>query len=153
MTNPNEWLRIIGANESLREIAAKTGVSHATLSRQINDGAFLLDTTIRLARAYAVSPVAALVANGHLTAREAGLDAVESALELATDAQLVEQIAKRLGISDLGSIFDKPISEAVTEATIHQMPARGNVPTPDEDRALAASDDVDWQARQEQENE
>ena len=130
MTNPYEWLRMIGANESLREIAAKTGVSHATLSRQINDGGFLMDTTIRLARAYGVSPVAALVANGHLTDIEAGLNAVDSALELATDAQLVAAVAARLGV-DL-SIFDKPMTEAFAEAKIHQFPTP-SVPGFDED--------------------
>lgn len=135
MTNPYEWLRMIGANESLREIASKTGVSHATLSRQINDGAFLMDTTIRLARAYAVSPVAALVANGHLTEAEAGLDAIDSALQLASDGQLVAAVADRLGV-DL-SIFDKPISQAFTDAA-NVTEIRRSVPAPKQtDRAVA----------------
>ncbi|MBS1674448.1 MAG: helix-turn-helix transcriptional regulator [Actinobacteria bacterium] len=137
MTNPNEWLRTIGANESLREIASKTGVSHATLSRQINDGAFLMDTTIRIARAYNVSPVAALVANGHLTASEAGLDSVQSALELARDEQLVLEIARRLDVTELGSIYDAPLSEAVSEATMHEFPTHKVRDSRQDDRMVA----------------
>ncbi|MFK4760343.1 hypothetical protein ACI3KS_05345 [Microbacterium sp. ZW T5_45] len=129
MTTPYEWLKMIGATESLRDIASKTGVSHATLSRQINDGGFLIDTTIRLARAYGVSPVGALVANGHLTAEEAGVDHVESALEAATDAQLVDQIAKRLGVTDFGTVFDLPVTEAV--ANVRPLRKR-NVPAPEQ---------------------
>lgn len=73
MPTPHEWLKAIGATESLREIANRSGVSHATLSRQITGGRFLIDTSIELARAYGVSPVSALVANGHITPKEAGM--------------------------------------------------------------------------------
>ncbi|MGM7677649.1 hypothetical protein [Microbacterium sp. A94] len=42
------------------------------------------------------------------------------------------EVARRLDIADAGSIYDKPVSEAVTDATIHQFPTR-NVPGSDED--------------------
>ena len=115
MPSPHEWLKSIGATESLREIAARAGVSHATLSRQLTNGRFLIDTSIDLARAYGASPVAALVANGHLTDAEANLPELEVALGAATDEQLVVEIGRRLGVSG-SALFDSPLSAAVATA-------------------------------------
>lgn len=112
---PHEWLKSIGATDSLRDIATRAGLSHATLSRQIGDGRFLMDTTLRLARAFGVSPVAALVSNGHLTPEEATFDSATS-LQTATDAELVMEVARRLDVSDMGGLLDMPISSAVPAA-------------------------------------
>lgn len=142
MTTTYEWLKSIGATESLREIASKTGLSHATLSRQINDGRFLIDTTIRLARAYGVSPVMALVTFGYLTAEEAGVSSVEAALEAATDKQLVEQVGRRLGIAEIGTIFDQPISEAVQESSNIRHLRPRNVSSPMHDLDEVASESI-----------
>jgi len=157
MTTTYEWLKSIGATESLREIASKTGLSHATLSRQINDGRFLIDTTIRLARAYGVSPVTALVKFGYLTAEEADVDRVAATLEIAEDKQLVAEVGRRLGITEITTIFDQPISQAIETTNIRHL--RPNVGGAEEaehtnqEHALAASDREDWQGAQEQENE
>lgn len=117
MTSPHEWLKSIGATESLREIASRAGVSHATLSRQITAGRFLIETTLDLARAYDVSPVAALVANGYLTEEEAGLTGVDVVLQSASDELLVTEVGRRLGLPAASMLFDQPISSAVDAAT------------------------------------
>ncbi|MBN9210763.1 MAG: hypothetical protein BGO45_10845 [Microbacterium sp. 71-36] len=115
MPTPHEWLKAIGATESLRDIASRSGISHATLSRQITNGRFLIETSLELARAYDASPIAALVANGHLTEEEAGISGIDVALSTATDEQIVLEVGRRLGVS--GSIlFDAPISQAVEMA-------------------------------------
>lgn len=116
MPTPHEWLKVIGANESLRDIAARSGVSHATLSRQITAGRFLIETSLELARAYDVSPVAALVSNGYLTAEEAGYSGIEVALQSASDEQLIVEVGRRLGLSAASTLFDAPISTAVQTA-------------------------------------
>lgn len=117
MPTPHEWLKAIGATDSLRDIAAHAGVSHATLSRQITSGRFLIETSIELARAYGVSPVSALVANGHLTPEEGGVTGVDVALQSATDEQLVIEIGRRMGIEGASTLFDAPASQAVTTAS------------------------------------
>ena len=117
MPTPHEWLKAIGATESLREIATRSGVSHATLSRQISNGRFLIETAIDLARAYSTSPVAALVANGYLSADEADITSIEIALEAATDEQLVVEVSKRMGIAGASTLFDAPVSEAAASAS------------------------------------
>lgn len=145
MPTPHEWLKSIGATESLREIAARAGVSHATLSRQLTNGRFLIDTSIDLARAYGASPVAALVANGHLTDAEANLPELEVALGAATDEQLVVEIGRRLGVS--GSVlFDSPISAAV--ATASNVVGHGRFPG----ETVESEDDLEAVARKRDED-
>lgn len=117
MSTPHEWLKAIGATESLREIAARSGVSHATLSRQISNGRFLIETCIELARAYGVSPISALVANGHLTPEEGGVNDIEVALHASTDEQLVIEVGRRMGIESPATLFDAPVSQAVASAS------------------------------------
>lgn len=138
MPTPHEWLKAIGATESLRDIAARSGISHATLSRQISAGRFLLDTSIELARAYGVSPVAALVSNGHLTAQEAGFSGIEVALQTATDEELIIEVGRRLGVSGASTLFDAPISAAVTTAS-NVVEGKFNVaPSSDDDLGAVA---------------
>lgn len=117
MPTPHEWLKAIGATDSLRDIAARSGVSHATLSRQIAAGRFLMDTAIELARAYGVSPVSALVSNGHITPDEAGFTGVEIALQSATDEELIVEVGRRLGVAGASTLFDAPVSDAVRAAS------------------------------------
>ncbi|MBD8218252.1 hypothetical protein IFU40_06340 [Microbacterium sp. CFBP 13617] len=137
MPTPHEWLKAIGATESLRETAEQAGLSHATLSRQITAGRFLIETAIALARAYGTSPVAALVANGHLTEQEAGLDGIQVALAAASDEQLVIEVSKRMGIEGASTLFDAPASQAAKAA---ENVVRGrfpsNVGTPADDESL-----------------
>lgn len=137
MPTPHEWLKAIGATDSLRDTAEKAGLSHATLSRQITAGRFLIETAIALARAYETSPVAALVVNGHLTEEEAGLDAIEVALAAASDEQLVMEVSKRMGIAGASTLFDAPASEAArTAENVVRGRFPSNVGTPAEDEHL-----------------
>jgi hypothetical protein len=153
MNESIRWIDEVRGNDSLRGAARKAGITSAKLIRQVNDDLLTFETVRDISRAYGRSVVADLISTGHLSRADAGAEGVERVLRTASDEDLVLEVARRMEVTSIGTIYDKPISEAVTEATIHQMPTRGNVPTPDEDRALAASDDVDWQVRQEQENE
>lgn len=137
MPTPHEWLKAIGATESLREIASRSGVSHATLSRQIAAGRFLMDTSIELARAYGVSPVSALVANGHLELDEVGASGIDVALQTASDEQIVLEVGRRLGLPNASSLFDAPVSDAVEQAS-NVVSARFGVGSSPEDLPAAA---------------
>lgn len=142
MINPHTWLKSIGATDSLREIASRAGVSHATLSRQITAGRFLIETTLELARAYDASPVMALVANGYLTEEEAGLTGIDSVLASASDEQLVTEVGRRLGLPAASMLFDQPISAAVdTASNVVQGRFGVGARTEDDEEAVARPTD------------
>lgn len=142
MTNPHSWLKSIGATESLREIASRAGVSHATLSRQITAGRFLIETTLEIARAYDASPITALVANGYLTEEEAGLTGVDAVLASASDEQLVNEVGRRLGLPAASILFDQPISTAVaTASNVVQGNFGVGAPAEDDEEAVARQTD------------
>lgn len=111
-----QWLDRIGAGISPRDLARVAGVSHATLYRQINADQLTFDVVLAIARGYGVSPVSALVANGYLTADEAGISTGVAALHGASDQELVEEVARRIGASGTAeTAFDVPVGAALSE--------------------------------------
>lgn len=94
--NAHAWIVSVCGNDSNREIARKARLSDATLSRQISKDALTFDVVIAIARGYDTSVISALVANGYVTPEEASIDSIESALQTATDAQLVEEVQRRI---------------------------------------------------------
>lgn len=152
MNDTIKWLDSVRGADSIREVSRKIGTTHATLNRQANEDSLSFEIVRSISYAYGRPVLADLVATGHLSATDIGFSAIENALHSATDEQLVLEVARRLEVTDLGTVFDKPISEAVAEATIHQLPGADVGPSR-HDVALAASDDHDWQRRQEEEHD
>lgn len=146
-----KWIDEVRGTDSIREVARRSGLNQATLNRQINLDMLTFDAIRDIARAYSRSLLADLVRTGFLAPSDVSEDGIESALHAATDEQLVLEVARRLDVSDFGTIYDKPISRAVADATITQI--RPDVPGQEEHRSLAASDAPDWQDIQEKENE
>lgn len=142
MNNAMKWLDSVRGDDSVREVARRIGSTHATLYRQASAGHLTFDVVRAISREYGRSVIGDLVATGLLTAGEAGADDLDVALQAASDEQLVLEVARRLDIADMGTIYDKPVSEAVTEATIHQFPQR-NVAgsTENEEDAVARTRD------------
>lgn len=123
MTNFEEWLRGVTKEHSDRQIAAKAGLSPATFNRQIKSG-MTAENAVALAEAYGASPVHALVALGLLRAEHIERASVDEALKEATDQQLIDAVARRLGeISEGESLFDEPVV----------IPIRPDVATPTQD--------------------
>lgn len=132
------WLKATCGDDSYREIARRAKLSDSIISRQIRDlGTLTFEVAAAIAREYDVPVLGALISNGLLSLTEAGVDSTEAVLSAASDEQLVREIARRLEVADANSIFDKPISEATQEATIHQFPDRNVSRTHDDDRAVA----------------
>lgn len=137
MNESIRWIDEVRGNDSLRGAARKAGITSAKLIRQVNDDLLTFETVRDIARAYGRSVVADLITTGHLTRADAGAEGVELVLQTASDEDLVLEVARRMDITSIGTIYDKPISEAVTEATVHQFPQR-NVPAPVEDDVKVA---------------
>lgn len=129
-----KWTDDLRGADSIREVARRSGINQATLSRQINLDMLSFESVRDISRAYDRVVLADLVATGHLAVADIGVDDVTNALNAATDAQLVAAVANRLGV-DL-SIFDKPITQAFREAS--NVTQLRNVPAPVEDEDLDA---------------
>jgi hypothetical protein len=137
MNDTIKWLDGVRGSDSIREVARKIGTTHATLNRQANDDSLAFELVRSISYAYQRPVLADLLATGHLAPEDVGISDVENALHAATDEALVLEVGRRLGMTDTGSLFDKPMSEAVTDATIHPFPGvyvRG----PEEDDELGA---------------
>lgn len=132
-----QWIDEVRGNDSLRGAARKAGITSAKLIRQVNDDLLTFETVRDIARAYGRSVVSDLIRLGHLTPEDAGAEGLERVLRTASDEELVIEIARRLEVTSMGTIFDKPMSEAVTDATIHKFPGP-DVSALEEDEALGA---------------
>lgn len=132
-----QWIDEVRGNDSLRGAARKAGITSAKLIRQVNDDIVSFETVRDISRAYGRSVVSDLIRLGHLTPEDAGAEGLERVLRTADDEDLLLEIARRLDVTTIGTIFDKPMSEAVTEATIHKFPTRDVSGLP-EDEELGA---------------
>lgn len=111
-----EWLHAKAPNATHRELGNHLNVSHTTIRRQLN-GESALDavSVIRLARAYQLNVLEALVAAGFLTEEEASTPSIEHALKAATDIELAREILRR---AEYSAEFDKPVSETANVTPI-----------------------------------
>lgn len=135
MSNAYEWLKATCGDDSYREIARRAQLSDSIISRQLSaTGVLSYEVALAVSREYGTSPVAALVANGHLTEAEAGIESVTSALQAATDEQLVVEIGRRLDVTPSSMLWDAPVSEAVERAE--------NVTRLDDHRVIAEDDEL-----------
>ncbi|WP_054682644.1 hypothetical protein [Microbacterium sp. No. 7] len=158
MNETMRWIDDVRGSDSIREVARRVGMNQGTLNRQLNLGQVTFETARDIAREYRRPVLADLVRLGHLTPADVGVDSLESALRAASEAQLTLEIGRRLGLSPTSTLFDAPIGEAVDKASSIVQARLGAERSPDnessrESVALAASDDPDWQARQEAEAE
>ena len=132
MNTAMKWIDEVRGSDSIREVARRAGINQATLNRQVNLDILGFDVVRDISRAYGRPILADLIKTGFLAQSDVSADGIESALHAASDEQLLLEIAARLEVTDFGTIYDKPISEAVSDAKVHQFPQR-NVPAPVED--------------------
>lgn len=116
MNTAMKWIDEVRGTDSIREVARRAGLNQATLNRQVNLDQLTFDVVRDVSRAYARSLLADLVRTGFLAEADVAGDGIASALKAANDEQLVLEVASRLEITTIGTIYDKPVSEAVREA-------------------------------------
>lgn len=102
------WLSRITNGDSAREIARRAGLNAKTLTNQMNAGTLKPEVIIEVAQAYNESPVYALVDLGYISAKWVADPGVATALARATDAQLTDELLRRL---QLIADADIPIDE------------------------------------------
>lgn len=107
------WIRKTVGNASDREIGKLANIGQSTLSRQRRDGTVTVETAVKIARAYQVSVVPALLALDVLTEFDLKAFSSSSGIMDASDEDLVAEILRRMkaGQADWA---EKPISELDT---------------------------------------
>lgn len=149
------WLAETAGDASTNEIARNAGVTVSTLHRQRTSGNYSPDTVARIARAYGVSVIDALVTLGLIHPDDIATGQVIDGLREATDQQLVAEIARRLEViaEGDGSVFDEP--GAAPDNVHHLRPRNVSAAEEDMDMREVASrdfeinpdqDDHDWDA-------
>ncbi|MFI5504494.1 hypothetical protein ACFLIN_03910 [Corynebacterium kutscheri] len=99
-TSHTTWISRITNGDSAREIARRAGLNAKTLTNQLNAGTLKPEVIISIAQAYNESPVYALVDLGYIAAQWVNNPGVATALTRATDAQLTDELLRRLQLLD-----------------------------------------------------
>lgn len=126
----------------MREVARRVGMNQGTLNRQANLDQLTWEAVRDISRAYGRPVLADLVQLGHLRASDLGVSTIDTALRSATEAELVVEVGRRLGVG--GSVlFDSPISTAI--AVTSNVVGHGRFPGEVEDdlEAVARKRDPD----------
>ncbi len=144
MNESMKWIDSVRGTDSLREVARRIHTTHSTLARQVNADAVTFETVRDVSRAYRRSVLSDLILLGHLTTADAGLEGVERALQAATDAELVREVARRMDGGAASMYWDSPISEAVDRAENVARLDDHRRPPVDDERAVASEFDGDY---------
>ena len=116
MTSINEWIDLVTDGSSDREIARLAQIGQSTLSRQRRDTTVTVETAVKIARAYQVSVIPALISLGIVTESDISDFASAAAIQDATDTALADEVLKRMRAGS--ELMNAPISHVV-EATKH----------------------------------
>ena len=140
MNSAEKWIAETCGDKSVSQIAREAGIPQPTLNRQIIADALTIENLVKIARQYAASIPDALISQGIVTAEEMAQVSARGTLAELTDAQLLDELARRL--EDRGA-------ENETEATVHHV----DFGAVDDERAAASErgaddpndDDANWQ--------
>ncbi|VZH84154.1 hypothetical protein [Corynebacterium rouxii] len=113
------WIRRTVGNASDREIGKLAQIGQSTLSRQRRDGTVTVETAVKIARAYQVSVIPALIALDVVTEDDLKEFAMDAAIEDADDETLGREVIKRM--KQGSALMSMPIGEVE-----NQLEARRN---------------------------
>lgn len=113
-----EWFADLIGDDSVNAAAGKADINQSTLSRQLNAGRLSPEMVVPLARAYGADVIDALVVHGLISPEDVQKHAVRAALADATDAEIADEVWKRLNDGREHATFD----EAVGPAQLHPVP-------------------------------
>lgn len=136
------WIRRTVGNASDREIGKLAQIGQSTLSRQRRDGTVTVETAVKIARAYQVSVIPALIALDVVTEDDLKEFAMDAAIEDADDDTLGREVIKRMKQGSV--LMAMPIGEAENQLEARRSAKRSenspatppHVATPDYDAIL-----------------
>lgn len=97
-----------GEKLSINAIALKADLPQSTLDSRYKKGQLTADQVLAIAKAYGYNPVRALMEAGFLEESDFWTPSIKVALQDATDAEIVEEVARRIALGSTED-FDKPI--------------------------------------------
>jgi DNA-binding helix-turn-helix protein len=91
-----QWIYETIGSDSLRQAALLASLSPATLSRQLTNKSVTVETAVKIARAYQVSVIPALMALDIMTENDIAEFASEAAIQDASDEVLSTEVLRRM---------------------------------------------------------
>lgn len=98
-----DWYIEVTGKDSVHAVAEKSGVPYTTFYKQVRK-TITPASAVRIARAYGRPPTEPLVVMGLLTQEDVDALASSGSLSKAGDAELVRELARRLGVDDGGEV-------------------------------------------------
>lgn len=99
--NIQDWCVGVTGKDSVHAIADKAGIPPTTLYSQVK-GEITPTSAVKIARAYHRPPTEPLIIMGLLTQEDVDALASSGSLTSAGDAELIRELARRLGVDDGG---------------------------------------------------
>lgn len=128
----SKWIAQI-TTDSVRDIAKRTGISERTLHHQVSNNRISLENIVKVAVAYSRHPMSALIEWGYVSEDWSSVPDIESALRLASEDQLADEVLRRMKLAGDHEAFNTPVDD---------LAARRNTPDVqpfDQDLAVADS--------------
>lgn len=91
----HEWYEQVTGKDSINAVATKAGIAPATFYKQVRK-TITPTSAVRIARAYGRPPTEPLVVMGLLTQEDVDALASAGSLSKASNADLIEELARRL---------------------------------------------------------
>lgn len=131
----NWYAKTVG-DDTVNMVATRANISQTTLSRQVKSSNLSPEVVVAIADAYKVDVIEALLIHGFITEEHLRRHVAASALNLATDREVAEEVARRLVDAEAHVIFDQPVDGHVNASTLavkksrddrerEQLPQRG----------------------------
>lgn len=110
-----DWYRRTIGTDSHNAAAAKAHVNPSTVTRQLHDGRLGYDLIVPIARAYGADPIEGLIIAGLITQDDIDMHANRATLADATDAEIADEVWRRLTEGRAHPVFDRPMSGPAPE--------------------------------------
>ncbi|QQB45326.1 helix-turn-helix transcriptional regulator [Corynebacterium glucuronolyticum] len=92
----SEWIHRATDGATERAVAKRIGISHTTVNTQLQREHLSAENVIKIAEAFDIHPITALIDTGYVAAKWAMLSDIPGALRDATDENLAEEILRRM---------------------------------------------------------
>lgn len=106
------WYAKTTGTDTINAVASKAGLIYTTLSRQLRAKNLSAETVVAIARAYGRDTLDALVAHGLITQDDLRRHGLHTTLSDATDAEIADEVWRRLSTGEDHAEFDKPVGQS-----------------------------------------
>ena len=117
----NDWFTQTTKSDTVNAVANKAGIVQRTLARQIERGHIDAENAIKIAIAYNVHPVRALVDTGYLEEKYAQEVDITTAIQTADEMVIVDEVLRRMRKGEASENFTKPADQVGKERKLKAL--------------------------------